>query len=478
MLRRPMRDRAVGDVIPYFDRIGRRYHLFYLAVQPGARNDDRLRGVTWEHVSSTNLIDWLQHPTAIRADQPYDRDGAYTGCVIEVDGKYHLYYTGVDESASHSQTICHAVSSDLVHFEKDPANPVLAAPAGFEAADWRDPFVIWNAEAGEHWMLVSTRSVHAADPDRGVLARARSRDLVEWTIDPQEFVRPNGAYVPECAEIHQLEGRWVLAYSTFTGRSGLNYLVADSIAGPWRPIDAHRDGARWYAGKSLLDADGRLVTFGWIPERADGDNEAILVWGGDLAIPREIRFDEAGHLAQYAIAEAFNDVHTPLEVRPLRGQWYRDADGLRAAGSGALATLPPLDPCVANVVRMSFRWHRQSGEAGVLIHTDEAQTRGLRVAIDRRRSRVELQEVSQEHTHMVVAARGPWVAHELDPGLECTDVEVVLDGSCVEVFIDQRMTATHRFYVDSDYGVRVYAEGASVTVSNASLSALRASALN
>ncbi|MDH7571218.1 MAG: beta-fructofuranosidase, partial [Armatimonadota bacterium] len=116
------------------------------------------------------------------------------------------------------QAIMHATSPDLIHWTKDPTNPILYAdPARYEPDDWRDPFVFWNEEAGEFWMLLAARLRRGPSHRRGCIALAASPDLMHWTIrDP--FWAPGLYYTHECPDLFRLGEWWYLVYSTFSDR--------------------------------------------------------------------------------------------------------------------------------------------------------------------------------------------------------------------------------------------------------------------
>ncbi|KAH7140525.1 hypothetical protein B0J13DRAFT_624410 [Dactylonectria estremocensis] len=85
-------------------------------------------------------------------------------------------------------------------------------------------------------------------------------------------------------------GRWYLVYSRFHAPgAGTVYRVADNPRGPFRVSrdgsHGRLDGRRWYAAKSC-------------PKAGDPASASRLawLWGGDLAIPREMYADEHGHL--------------------------------------------------------------------------------------------------------------------------------------------------------------------------------------
>ena len=91
--RRPFEGVAAGDAIPF--AVGDEYHLFHLSSPPGAENYPERVRTTWRHVRSKNLVEWEELPPALsptEGDGP-DKDGVWTGSLIEADGVYHLYYT-------------------------------------------------------------------------------------------------------------------------------------------------------------------------------------------------------------------------------------------------------------------------------------------------------------------------------------------------------------------------------------------------
>ena len=51
--------------------------------------------MTWGHLSSPDLVRWTRHEPALVPSQPPDRDGCWTGCIVDVDGTATAIYTGV-----------------------------------------------------------------------------------------------------------------------------------------------------------------------------------------------------------------------------------------------------------------------------------------------------------------------------------------------------------------------------------------------
>lgn len=334
--------RAVGDVIPFFwEGV---YHLYVLAPPAGAMHYPSRLLTTWRHIASEDLVNWHELEPAIspgRQGEP-DDGGVWTGSVVDAGGLLHAFYTG--HAASGAQTICHATSTDGTRWLKDPDNPISCPDLErFEANDWRDPFVLWNPADGKYWMLLTARALVGGSPRRGVIARMTSSDLLTWS-SPSVFYETFLAHAPECPELFELDGRWVLAYSRFTDRAGTVYRVADSIDGPWRVLGSGApDAALWYAAKGLTDATGRRLSFGWIPERdaAPPVPAHPWLWAGDLALTRQLSLSAQGHIRMTAATEMSRLVSDLVPNAPtsIIGAWATDANGFKVATVGNLAVM-------------------------------------------------------------------------------------------------------------------------------------------
>jgi beta-fructofuranosidase len=283
-------DGFVGDVIPFFNRDA--YHLFYLkAPLPPAP-----RFLTpWAHIRSRDLMTWEELPVAIApgGEGAPDVGGCWTGSVIATDDAFHMFYTGhAPNSPQRPQTVCHAQSFDLIHWEKDPGNPILTpSPRWYEHTDWRDPFVFRHPTDHCYWMLITARVKDAPTPRAGCIALAKSDDLQSWEVQPPLWT-PHIVHAPECADLFPFGERWYMIFSTIETR----YRVGLSPSGPWGtpPVESF-DGPRLYAAKTLTDGDRRLL-FGWVPTREGERDNGAWEWGGDLATPRQLEISEDGGL--------------------------------------------------------------------------------------------------------------------------------------------------------------------------------------
>ena len=97
-----------------------RYHLMYIFQDP-----TRQGAHCWGHVSSTDLVNWTYHPTAL-GPEPGDPDkGIYSGnAFVNKDGVPMLCYNGIGAG------VCVATAEDdeLIKWKKHPKNPIIPRP--------------------------------------------------------------------------------------------------------------------------------------------------------------------------------------------------------------------------------------------------------------------------------------------------------------------------------------------------------------
>ena len=143
-----------GDFIPYYK--DGRYRIFYL--HDWRDREKHGEGTAWHQVSTDNFIDYKEHGEMIPRGGKDEQDlYVFTGSVIEADGLYHIFYTGHNphfrEQGKAEQGVMHAISYDLEHWIKVEEDTFYSPNDIYEIHDWRDPFVFWNEDANEYWML-------------------------------------------------------------------------------------------------------------------------------------------------------------------------------------------------------------------------------------------------------------------------------------------------------------------------------------
>ncbi len=184
------------------------YHLFY-QYHPYSTSWGPMH---WGHCKSRDLLRWERLPAALAPDQPYDRDGCFSGSAAETpDGRHLLMYTGRRlEEGREVQAQCLAVGNGE-NYEKLSANPVITGeqlPPGGSAQDFRDP-KLWRD--GSRWYAVAGN--RAGDGSGEVLLYS-SEDLERWRLEGALDRSANQwGKMWECPDFFSLDGQSILLVS-------------------------------------------------------------------------------------------------------------------------------------------------------------------------------------------------------------------------------------------------------------------------
>jgi beta-fructofuranosidase len=254
----------------------------------------------------------------------------------------------------------------------------------------------------------------------GCLLLYRSTDLHHW-----EYMHPmaSGAWngkptsnpvddgeMWECPELFALDGRHVLIYSTL-GKVYWQSGVLDAASMTFKEQKSGMlDLGTFYAPKSQVDAQGKRVLWGWIPERRSQDEMLKAGWSGLLSLPRVLNLDSDGRLRMQFLPKLQTLRKHPLEVDSRKGKTTtvlpRATGELLCQGQG------------------STGWSLQ-------IHLPAGDPLELRYSPDRHAFLFEANEVL------------------LHPA-ESPSVHAFVDGSVVEILIAGSHSLTRRFYYEGE----------------------------
>jgi beta-fructofuranosidase len=306
---------------------GSHHHVFYLQAPRSLGDPDlRHRHATVGHAVSEDLVSWTVLPDAFGPGAPgaWDDGASWTGSVIAHGGQWWLFYTGVRQAEERLvQRIGAATSRDLVSWTRHPGNPLIETdPLRYETLDltkwhdqaWRDPWVM--KVNGSFEAFITARASEGPADARGVVARARSVDLVDWRIGDPIEITPAGQFGHlEVPEVIQLESRWYLIFCTSqdthsaawrsrTGRpplTGTYYAVGDGPTGPFTLVDSAPlgpdDGSVCYSGRITHTNDGPRY-LAWRMFDADG------TFAGEIIDPLSVSPQPDGHLVLNALRRA------------------------------------------------------------------------------------------------------------------------------------------------------------------------------
>ena len=459
---KPEDGEAAGDAMPFY--WNDEWHVFYLRPPKGAWSyPDRAKN-TLAHLVSKDLVDWSVLPNAIAPGAPGspDQDGVWTGSLVEHNGMFHFLYTGYARAPEHRQTICHATSSDLVTWTKNPANPVLRADSSkYEAFDWRDPFVYWDDARSGFSMLIAGRLKDGPEFRRGCIVSALSTDLVSWTLDPEPRWTPRMTHVMECPETFKLGDYWYLVYSRYSENAQTLYRVSKSPDGPWtsRRLDTI-EGRRFYAAKSASDG-ARRMTFAWAHARTHDKAHEPWEWGGVFGSPRELISLPDGTLISRLPPEIAASYATASDYS-FEGQyadWHQDSGSITGSAPGTyghgLLSTDRGELMLDTVVEIA----QGTTAAGILLEPEADLTSGYFISIEPMKGRVafNLWPQAMDPLWQSMAPVDPPPEAQLDnPLVERLLATVPEDGryrvqvlrkdSLIECFVGEQVALTYRIY--------------------------------
>jgi len=452
-------DGWVGDLIPFYWE--GEYHLFYL--KDYRDKEGYGEGTPWFHLSTRDFVTFTDHGEAIPRGTPEEQDlYIYTGCVFENDGLFHIFYTGHNPhfrgTGKPVQVVMHATSPDLIQWEKDPNNPISVPDTDrYELDDWRDPFVFWNEEAGEYWMLLAARLPCGPNNRRGCVALVTSPDLINWEArDP--FWAPTLYFTHECPDLFHIGDWWYLVYSTFTERNITHYRMSRSLAGPWlAPTNDSFDGRAFYAAKTTSDGQRRFA-FAWVPTKTDEKDIGCWNWGGSL-VTHEIYQNADGTLSVKAPAEVLGHFSKPLAlaIQPEIGIWETCEATLSTQVDDAFAwcRVGPL-PANACLLDLFVTIAPQTRSCGVILRADKTLDRYYQVRLEPGRGLVAFDRWPRRGDSPSIIERPVSL-----PLNEAIRIQVLSEGSVFVIYINEEVALTTRGYehTEGDCGVFV-SEGA------------------
>lgn len=465
------RHAKTGDVIPFYDERTGRFENFYLKNwNPDAPKDEIVYG--WHRITTTDNRAYTETPVHIHGG---------TGSVLWVDGLYHMFYCVFDHDPP-VQWVRHAVSTDLAHWEDRPEEAFCADGELYRLSDWRDPFVFWNADEGQWWMLLAARENITVERN-GCVALCVSGDLVHWKIRPPLYApRANpGAY--ECPDLFRMGEWYYLVYSNYTDGFSTCYRMSRSLRGPWlRPPADSFDGRAFYAAKTGFDGKNRYV-YGWNPTRGEnvwgfdpardqGRDYQTWNWGGSIVVHRLHQRPDGtlGVGPVPSVADAFTR-KVPVLPQGLTGEW-QTGPGQAACSApygyaAALAERIPPQCCI----RLQCRYHGNAASFGLALQVDEKFDKGYYLMFEPAHQRIQFRaglRMCEQGGQMFPYAVEMERPLHLEEGREYA-LELYIQGSIGVLYVDREVAFGFRMYDHEGRQLGFYVSDGGLTVRDAAI---------
>ena len=174
------------------------YHAY---PEPGYETGSAVIGLCF----SDDLRSWDVHPPVLKPDPSckWEAGGLYKSWLMESGGTYYLFYNAKDKpdkSTPWTEQTGFATSTDLVHWTRHPANPVLkvGSAGDFDDRFASDPVVLKHEDEWVMFYFGNCSDGHARD---GV---AFSDDLMRWRksgeilidVGPEDSIDSRYAHKP------------------------------------------------------------------------------------------------------------------------------------------------------------------------------------------------------------------------------------------------------------------------------------------
>jgi len=268
-----------GDCSPMFD--GKRWHLYYLKDRDHWQKRWGWGGLSYGHISSDDLVHWVEHPDAVKISKPYE-GAIWTGSFAKIGDEYYGFLNNwlIPQWLQKYNTkfgVRIARSKDGIHFAVPEGDQPIPGVDGGDAD-------IFELEDGRYGLV--TRGDR---PDQNQVWQRQtffytSKDLKDWKEEksPFAFAQLNC----DCPHYFSFSGGHYF-FSASVARKGAG------LHGPWQDIPHSSLGVP----KTAPWKDGRRIIVGMV---GDGG------WGGDGA------FHELVKLPDGTLGEKFIPEMTPL----------------------------------------------------------------------------------------------------------------------------------------------------------------------
>lgn len=402
-----------------------KYHMFHQYNPHAAVWGD----MHWAHAVSPDMVYWQHLPVALAPTKGGpDEDGCFSGSAVVFHGVPTFLYTGVrhvpiteatikDAHNPLRETQCLATSTDPeLRTWKKLSKPVLPAPPpGLEITGFRDP-CLW--QEGDVWYMGIGSGIRKHG---GCVLLYHSRDLRRW-----EYLHPlvsgewNGktgvdpvdsGEMWECPDFFALNGKHVLLYST---ERKVFWTVGDfdtkeQLFHPQQRGELDYGPGAYYAPKSMMDKDGNRILWGWVRETRPEADYSRAGWAGLMSLPRVLNVNAEDQL-EMRVLQRIQELRTG---EPLGWQ----------SGSNRVAW-----PVKGLSALLEFTAQPLHGPVHVVIGTE----------------RLPSVHFELDATHGTLTFNAQTVGLSLPQ--EEMRLSLYLDGSVIEVLVNDRLAHTSRVY--------------------------------
>lgn len=441
-----------------------KYHLF------NQKNGTNLYlgQINWGHFSSSDLIHWTEHKPALAPEYDYDRIGIWSGhAVIDNDGKPAIMYTGSNGTYT-GMNLAYAKDDALIEWEKYKNNPVVdGPPAGFARKDMRDPY-LWKE--GNTWYMIIGYGVVENKTEKGSVILYKSNDLKNWEFIHQLFtgdpdVDDSGIFW-EMPVFWKLDGKYILLVNKVP--QPCKPAVALYWTGEFKNekfVPDHKMPKKLELINRLLspsvttDEQGRTVAIAIIPDETSAMAQLKQGWTHLYSIPRLWSLKN-GKLCQQPLPELSN---LRTNHKNFGSKMLDAGEHLQLSSSTHQAEIVmKLKPADCSAFGLLVGKNPDGSELTRIYYDVKNQ----KIVVDSKRST----------TREFIPTDIRTASFKIDPNTE-VNLHVFIDGSVIEVFINNEDAFTTRIFPEKESSttVELYSEGGKLQLQQADVWTLRSS---
>jgi len=262
-------------------------------------------GKNWNvgHVYTEDLLHFKHMRDVLETlpEEKYPDDclGKFTGCAIEKDGTYYLYYTMRDRVES--EKIGLAISTDLEHFTEYEHNPVLVPDKELfvvnekgKKTNCRDMLVVYDEEQEKYFGYFAAMANIKGRGELGVIGVAESTDLLYWTNQKIVYV-PEFNGVVEVPNVFKIDNKWYMTLMTTTAYGAKGAVLEPNLNSYIITASSDASDKVFQCGKDNVFLGSTRINNGYALRCVDykGKLYAMCIdrseYGASISLPKEVR---------------------------------------------------------------------------------------------------------------------------------------------------------------------------------------------
>lgn len=416
--------------LTYYDGM---YHLFFQK-NP---NGPYLYFMHWGHLTSPDLVSWTEEKIALAPSPGFDSFGVWSGTTIKDEsGEPVILYTGVN-GAKAGIGLANPVDETLLIWEESPSNPVvLEAPTDIKNLDFRDPFLWKDGET--YYMVVGSGLQFDGG---GYLFTYKSSNLTDWTRIKTLYNDTNVARAGvfwEMPFFYKLnEKDWILSVTptpTSSKRAETIYWIGTWENESFVPYDVNPKSLEFISENMLApaigeDASGQPTYIGIIPEDRNVDDQIASGWRNTFSLPRVIRLlsdSTIGHIPHPNLCR-LREENTQIKKRVI--------------DSSSKFNIPEI---AGNQMELSFKIKADSAsQFSIQVFKNQSETEFTNLVFDLQNNTIALDRRRSSLSNTLKNNRQQEYIFDHNDSIF---VNIFLDHSVLEVFVDQLVVFSCRVY--------------------------------